>query len=492
MSRRADRRASAGLLVTAMTCLLVVVVAVAGGLMFRSEDAQRDAAVDGVDARRVTAAAFVESYVAEVFQRERILAGRTLAAPVSAATFEAISQDHGFAAAVLLDEQGRVLASEPANPAALGMDVRARYDHLRSAAAGIPAVSGVVPSVGRQEPVIGFAVPFQTTRGTQVFSGAYQVKDTPLSAFVRNAAPFRTGEVLLVDGTGRIVAGSGDSAGDDLAVRYPELAGRAGRSGFVERGGREHYVSQGAVEGTSWQLVYSVDTQELYAPLNGPGRAVKWFTLLALALTGTFALVALMRQLRIGQAVTDSEALRRAVLDTANDAYIAMDADGTILDWNAAAEALLGWPAGQAVGSRLSELLIPPEQRARHDLGLRRFLDTGHATLPDGPVPLQALRSDGTRVSVELSLSRMRWGTSWRFHAFLRDTTARLQRQAELQRSEEMFRSAFDDAIVGMCLTSPEGVFMRVNQTVATMLGYSREQLVGMSFADVSTRTTCP
>jgi PAS domain S-box-containing protein len=117
---------------------------------------------------------------------------------------------------------------------------------------------------------------------------------------------------------------------------------------------------------------------------------------------------------------------------------------------------------------------------------MSRFLRTGRAVLPDGPIPLRALRRDGAEVSVEMSLSRMRWGATWRFHAFLRDATARLQQQAELERNEELFRRAFDDAVVGMCLTSPQGLFVRINQTFATMVGYSLDELVGVSVAEIS------
>jgi PAS domain S-box-containing protein len=222
------------------------------------------------------------------------------------------------------------------------------------------------------------------------------------------------------------------------------------------------------------------------APGRRTGPATSAGTLLALAATGVAALVVQVRQRRSTALIRQSERLRRAVLDTAGDAYIAMDPDGTVTDWNPAAERLLGWPAEQALGSLLSALIIPPGHRAGHDHGLRRFLLTEEPALPDGTLRLSTRHRDGSDVPVEMTLSRMRWGDSWRFHAFLRDDTERLRRQAELTASETMFRNAFDDAMVGMALTDERGIFVRVNAVFAAMLGRTAEELIGRAFTEVS------
>ncbi len=55
-----------------------------------------------------------------------------------------------------------------------------------------------------------------------------------------------------------------------------------------------------------------------------------------------------------------------------------------------------------------------------------------------------------------------------------------------LQRSEERFLHAFENANVGMCLTSLEGRFLKVNHALCEMLGYSREELEELHFSDVT------
>ncbi len=64
---------------------------------------------------------------------------------------------------------------------------------------------------------------------------------------------------------------------------------------------------------------------------------------------------------------------------------------------------------------------------------------------------------------------------------------AELRRGREdLQHSEAVFRSAFDDALVGMSLTGLDGVYLRVNEVFASMLGRTVEGLTGMNFRDIT------
>jgi len=46
------------------------------------------------------------------------------------------------------------------------------------------------------------------------------------------------------------------------------------------------------------------------------------------------------------------------------DAIVVMNADGEIVGWNPAAEALFGWPVEEAVGRRVMDLIVPEQLRA--------------------------------------------------------------------------------------------------------------------------------
>ena len=59
-------------------------------------------------------------------------------------------------------------------------------------------------------------------------------------------------------------------------------------------------------------------------------------------------------------------------------------------------------------------------------------------------------------------------------HATVRDVAERMQSQAALAEAEERFRSAFEEAPIGMALTSPDFRFLRVNRALCQITGYTR------------------
>ena len=58
--------------------------------------------------------------------------------------------------------------------------------------------------------------------------------------------------------------------------------------------------------------------------------------------------------------------------------------------------------------------------------------------------------------------------------------------QEALAKSEANFRSSFEHAAIGMTLVSPDGMFMKVNNAICSMLGYSEEELLSFSIKNVT------
>jgi len=116
----------------------------------------------------------------------------------------------------------------------------------------------------------------------------------------------------------------------------------------------------------------------------------------------------------------------REILETAHDAFVSMDEDGRIVDWNPQAEATFGWSRAEALGRDLADTIIPPAHRAAHRRGMAHYLSTGEGPALKQRLDLPALHRDGHEFPLELTISALPTTKGCCFHAFARDVTERL------------------------------------------------------------------
>ena len=136
----------------------------------------------------------------------------------------------------------------------------------------------------------------------------------------------------------------------------------------------------------------------------------------------------------------ESEETTRLIIDTALDAVITIDQDGQITRWNDQAETIFGWRRAEAVGQRLSELIIPPDLRAKHERGLKHYSETGEGPVLDKRIEITAQRRNGNIFPVELTIHVLKANNKVSFAAFVRDITERKQAEEALRQSEERFK----------------------------------------------------
>ncbi|MDQ6651471.1 MAG: PAS domain S-box protein [Acidobacteriota bacterium] len=128
---------------------------------------------------------------------------------------------------------------------------------------------------------------------------------------------------------------------------------------------------------------------------------------------------------RAEDALRNSEARKRAILESAMDCIITMDHQGMVVDWNPASEKTFGFSQEEATGRELAELIIPPRFRVQHRQGLARYLATGKARNLGQRQELSAQRRDGAEFPVELTITRIEFEGTPMFTGYLRDITER-------------------------------------------------------------------
>jgi PAS domain S-box-containing protein len=137
---------------------------------------------------------------------------------------------------------------------------------------------------------------------------------------------------------------------------------------------------------------------------------------------------------RAEAALEQSKARKAAVLDSVLDCIVTMDADGKVIEFNAAAERTFGYTKAEVTGRPLAELIVPPLLRAAHTAGLARYLATVEGPLIGKLVEIVAVRSDGSEIPVELTITAIRSGEAPIFVGVLRDITSRKKVEAEFKR----------------------------------------------------------
>ncbi|NOZ76762.1 MAG: PAS domain S-box protein [Euryarchaeota archaeon] len=152
----------------------------------------------------------------------------------------------------------------------------------------------------------------------------------------------------------------------------------------------------------------------------------------------------------------------RAVMDSAIDALVSIDAGGRIIFWNPSAERMFGYTPEEAVGNPVT-LIIPERYREVHSRALKQVTSGGKPGMTGRVYQVEGLKKDGGEVPVELSLARWEAGGEVFFTGIIRDITKRKEAEdalmgytEEIEESNRMMQLFTD--IMRHDLLNPAGV----------------------------------
>jgi len=164
-----------------------------------------------------------------------------------------------------------------------------------------------------------------------------------------------------------------------------------------------------------------------------------------------------------------------AIIESADDAILAIDRDLNVDVWNPAAERLFGCTAAEMLGQSINLLL--PDQQERLPVLAERVFGGEHIRHHEASYS----RRDGTRVAIALSMNALcdAAGAISGVALVARDITERRQAEAALRESEARYRALFENARDVIYTLDMDFHFTSVNRAGEQLTGLSREQLLG-------------
>ncbi|WP_159877322.1 PAS domain S-box protein [Aquitalea denitrificans] len=148
----------------------------------------------------------------------------------------------------------------------------------------------------------------------------------------------------------------------------------------------------------------------------------------------------LLRYRKLVQEKSASEGRLQAIVDTAVDGIISIDARGRVLELNHAAELMFGWRAAELVGRNIN-LLMPEPYHSGHDGYLAHYLASGDARVIGVGREVTAQRKGGSVFPIRLAVGKVETGREPLFVGFVTDISQRNAMERELKQRESQYRT---------------------------------------------------
>ena len=157
---------------------------------------------------------------------------------------------------------------------------------------------------------------------------------------------------------------------------------------------------------------------------------------------------------KVEQALRGSEARWRAIVESAVDGVVVIDARGHVEAFNPAAERLFGYAADEVVGQNVN-VLMPAPYHEEHDSYIAHYLATGVQKIIGIGREVTGLRKDGRTFPLHLSVGEASIEGERKFTGILHDLTERVQLETRLREQSALTRLGEMAAVVAHEVKNP-------------------------------------
>lgn len=109
-----------------------------------------------------------------------------------------------------------------------------------------------------------------------------------------------------------------------------------------------------------------------------------------------------------------------------------------------------------------------------------------HGEVASMPTELVRPATNGKEIWLEVRRHAQRSSHGWAIVCMMRDITERKKTEAALEVSETRFRNVFEKSFTGMAIANLDGSLLEVNNSLSQLLGYTRQEMLGMNIGDIT------
>jgi len=135
---------------------------------------------------------------------------------------------------------------------------------------------------------------------------------------------------------------------------------------------------------------------------------------------GIYAHRTIIHEKALNKILRQQQTRMRKVIDSAHDAYISIDSDSIINDWNPMAEKMFGWSRNDVIGKSLLDTIVPERFHQAHHQGMQTYLENSSGPWLYRTITTMARHSNGKEFEVEMAIIPLRSGEQQEFYAFIR------------------------------------------------------------------------
>lgn len=227
------------------------------------------------------------------------------------------------------------------------------------------------------------------------------------------------------------------------------------------------------------------------APL-GQSSSNQMLSFAVAAMSGVVFLVfgltnAMLRYRDLWQALATRDARLNAMIDTAGDGFISIDAKGSVQDFNPSAQRIFGYTKEEVIGRNIS-MLMPSPLAEQHDGHLAQHVGKPNKAISVNGREVLGKHKDGRHVPLQLAIGKAITPNGTIFVGYLQDISSRKRTDAQLRIAANVFHHVRE----GVAIVDANHNISDVNPAFMRLMEMAKEQCVGRSLEQIYENADVP